>query len=157
MQLREAEEGGLIQRSAMSACTSLGFLAFAHSSCVAMLDLPMFAADASGATHAVLYLLLWQSGMTDWQADSDVRACASILYWHRGAEVLHIPCITLGPRLAIHLHPSCQDAILPVLHGFVWSCAGRVHDHMQFAWPIVVCSGNAALMLIAAQLGNPGK
>ena len=49
LQLREAEEGRLIQRSAMSTCISLGFLAFAHGAFVGILDLPMFAADAASA------------------------------------------------------------------------------------------------------------
>ena len=47
VQLREAEESGMIQRSTMSTSISLGFLAFAHGPFVGILDLPMFAADAS--------------------------------------------------------------------------------------------------------------
>lgn len=49
VQLREAEESGLIQRSAMTASVSLGLLTLAQGSFVGILDVSMFAADAASA------------------------------------------------------------------------------------------------------------
>ena len=49
MQLREAEESGIVLRSVVAASASLGLLAFVNGSFVGILDLPMFAADASTA------------------------------------------------------------------------------------------------------------
>lgn len=60
-QVREAEEQGLILRSAMTCCTGLGFLAFASGAFVGILDLPMFAADASSAWHLLLHFDLSKS------------------------------------------------------------------------------------------------
>lgn len=64
MQLREAEESGLVLRSAMAASAPLGLLAFACGSFVGILDLPMFAAEASGDypsfTSSPSSLVLWR-------------------------------------------------------------------------------------------------
>ena len=54
MQLREAEESGLVLRSAMAASASLGFLAFACGAFVGVLDLHLFAADAAGVPNGML-------------------------------------------------------------------------------------------------------